>query len=272
MAKRIITSAITAPIAILILWLGGYALQVVVAMLILIGMHELYRAFNKKIVPVHFVGYAFALVYIAFIQTFMEGNGFFLFFTAFILAVLTVMVLFHKKVNATDCAVTVFGFFYVCVLLSTVFLVRTIESTYNPNLGVFMIWMIFFSAWGADTGAYFIGVNFGKHKLTSLSAKKTIEGVIGGIGTAALISAIYGLVLEQFTSLEGSLILPLALIGAAGAVLSVFGDLAASAVKRSTGIKDFGTLLPGHGGIMDRFDSVLFTAPAVFLLTSLILG
>jgi len=266
MAKRIITSAITAPIAVLILLLGGMVLQVVVAMLVLVGMYELYRAFNKKIVPVHFVGYGFALVYIAFIQTFVEGNGFFLFFTAFVLAVLAVMVLFHKKVSATDCAVTIFGFFYVCVLLSTVFLVRSIDE-----LGVFMVWMIFFSAWGADTGAYFVGVNFGKRKLTSLSAKKTVEGVIGGIVTAAAISAVYGFVLERFTGLEGSLVLPLAIIGAAGAVLSVFGDLAASAVKRGTGIKDFGTLLPGHGGIMDRFDSVLFTAPAVFLLTSLLL-
>jgi len=267
MIKRIITGVVAAPFAVLIFWLGGIVMQVVVTLIILAGMHELFRAFSKNWVPVHFVGYAFALIYMAFIQTFMDGNSFFLFFTAFILAVLTVLVLFHKKVSVNDCAVTIFGFFYVCVLMSTVYLVRNIEE-----LGVFVIWIVFISAWGTDTGAYFVGVNFGKHKLTSLSPKKTVEGVVGGVVTAALVSALYGLALSRFSPLDMPLVLPLAIIGAGGAVLSIIGDLSASAVKRGTGIKDFGSIFPGHGGIMDRFDSVLFTAPSVYLLTVLILG
>jgi len=271
--KRIITSLIAAPIAILVIWLGGVYLQVVAGFLILISMREFYRAFNSKWLPVHFVGFAFAIGYIVFVADFVEGNWFFPFFMLFVMIVFMFLVMFHKRNTALDCAVTVFGFFYICMLLSTVILVRNFE-----DLGVYVVWLIFFSAWGADTGAYFAGRFFGKRKLAPiLSPKKTIEGAIGGVLTAAGISAVYGLVLihnplpVQFAEFENMLVWQLALIGAGGAVLSIFGDLAASAIKRHTDVKDFGNLLPGHGGILDRFDSVLFTAPSVYMLVILIL-
>jgi len=269
MLKRVITGLITAPLAVLFIWLGGIFMQVAVTLVILTGMYELYSAFSKKWMTIHFEGYAFALIYMAFIQTlfsqlFFEGNGFMFLTMVFILAVLVALVLMHKKTDVRDCVITVFGFFYVCVLLSTTFLLRGIDE-----LGIFLIWLVFISAWGADTGAYFTGVMFGKHKLTVLSPKKTVEGAIGGIVTATIISALFGLALSRFSSLEMPLVLPLALIGAGGAVLSIFGDLAASAIKRGTGIKDYGNIFPGHGGILDRFDSVIFTAPSVYLLTVL---
>jgi phosphatidate cytidylyltransferase len=262
--KRIITGIVVAPFAVIILWLGGVVMQAAVSVLILVGMYEVYNSFGKKWQPVHFVGYGFALIYMAFIETFRDGNGFFPFFTAFILAVLIVLVLFHKKTDVRECAVTIFGFFYVCVLMSTVFLVREIDE-----FGVFVIWVVFIAAWGSDTGGYFVGVPFGKHKLTVLSPKKSVEGVIGGVALAIILCAGYGYALSVFGDFDFSLVLPLAVIGAGGAVLSIFGDLAASAVKRNTGIKDFGNVFPGHGGVMDRFDSVLFTAPSVYLLTFL---
>jgi phosphatidate cytidylyltransferase len=269
LVKRIITSIIIAPFAIAVFWFGGIVMQAVIALLILIGMREVYKAFNDKWLPVHFVGYAFAAIYMAFIEVFRNGNGFFPFFTAFILAVLVCLVLFHKKITIHDCAVTILGFFYVCVLMSTVFLVRDIDG-----IGIYVIWVVFLSAWGSDTGAYFVGVKFGRHKLNpELSPKKTIEGAIGGVIFATILSALYGLSLSLVgIALDISMLLPMAAIGAGGAILSIFGDLAASAVKRNTNIKDFGTIFPGHGGVMDRFDSVLFTAPSVYLLTILILG
>ena len=265
MKTRIITSVVAAPVAVLFFLLGGMAMQIFVTLIIMVGLFELYRAFNKKWVPVYFVGYSFALIYMAFIQTFREGNGYFLFFTFFILVVMTVLVLFNKKVTVQDCAVTILGFFYVCLLMSTLFLVREIEE-----LGIFMVWMVCISAWGSDTGAYFVGINFGKRKLApTLSPKKSVEGAIGGVVVVTLISALYGFILTRFSSLEMPLVLPFAIIGAGASVLSMIGDLSASAIKRSTGIKDFGSIFPGHGGLLDRFDSVLFTAPSVYLLTVL---
>jgi phosphatidate cytidylyltransferase len=245
---------------IAVFWLGGLVMQAVFCLFIIIGMYELYGAFGKRWLPVHFVGYGFALAYMVFIDFIWKYGWFLIFSIGFILAVMVALVLFHKKVHVRDCVAVIFGFFYVCVLLSTAYLVRETDE-----VGILIVWVIFVSAWGADTGAYFTGVFFGKHKLTSLSPKKTVEGAVGGVLTAALLCAGYGYILTFFIDVDLSVVIPLMLIGAVGAVLSIFGDLAASAVKRGTDIKDFGNLFPGHGGILDRFDSVLFTAPAVYL-------
>jgi phosphatidate cytidylyltransferase len=134
--------------------------------------------------------------------------------------------------------------------------------------GVYFAWLIFISAWGSDTFAYFTGKALGKHKLCpNLSPKKTVEGSLGGVIGATAMSVIYALLANKFAlNLEVNMVFFCATIGFFGSMFSQFGDLAASAIKRQTGIKDFGYIIPGHGGALDRFDSMLFTAPSVFIV------
>ena len=137
--------------------------------------------------------------------------------------------------------------------------------------GAVLVWLIFISSWGCDTCAYCVGVLFGKHKMApKLSPKKSIEGGVGGILGAALLGAIFAFVVNQWA---GVTVNPLqyALICGVGGMISQIGDLAASGIKRNHGIKDYGKLIPGHGGILDRFDSVIITAPIIYYL-SMILG
>ena len=113
----------------------------------------------------------------------------------------------------------------------------------------------------------------GRHKLTSeLSPKKTVEGAVDAVVGTALLGVLFALLFREKLPAFGNPFLSMALIGALGSVISQIGDLAASAVKRNRGIKDYGTLIPGHGGVMDRFDSVLFTAPVILFLTKLLLS
>ena len=132
------------------------------------------------------------------------------------------------------------------------------------------MWLVFICAWGCDTCAYCVGMMIGKHKMAPvLSPKKSVEGGIGGIVGAALIGALYALAINRWSN-AGASILEFAIIGAVGGAISQIGDLAASAIKRNYNIKDYGKLIPGHGGILDRFDSVIFTAPIIYYLAVLL--
>ena len=123
-----------------------------------------------------------------------------------------------------------------------------------------MLLIPFIMAYCSDTGAYFVGVFFGKHKMCpNVSPKKTWEGFIGGIAIASVSMVIFAFVLDR-QGYEVNYLLAV-VYGFAGSVCSVFGDLNMSVIKRQTGIKDYGKLIPGHGGILDRFDSVMITAP-----------
>ena len=136
--------------------------------------------------------------------------------------------------------------------------------------GRFLILVPFVMAFLSDTGAYFAGLKFGKHKLApTISPKKTVEGVIGGVAGAVLGMIIYALVLENIFQFEVNYISAL-LCGAVGSVAAVFGDLCFSVVKRQTGIKDYGNLIPGHGGILDRFDSMMVVGPVAEVLMLLL--
>ena len=155
---------------------------------------------------------------------------------------------------------TFFGVVYVAVMLSFILLTRNLEN------GKFIVWLIFLCSWGCDTCAYCVGMLIGKHKMAPvLSPKKSIEGAVGGVAGAALLGVIYGAVTH-------GPVIEYAVICGVGALISMVGDLAASAIKRNQGIKDYGKLIPGHGGILDRFDSVIFTSPVIFYLAKIILG
>lgn len=251
------------PVLIYLVVSGGIVLQIAMIIFGLIGMHEFYHAFSKERYGLHKIGYAFAIIYGAFINKIMQETHLFsAFISSFMVVLLIYTVLNHKNSNALDGMTTFFGFFYVFFLLSHIYLVR--EFIHGKEL----IWLAFIAAFGCDTGAYFAGVTFGKHKLIpDLSPKKTVEGSIGGIIFATLVSVIYGKILENFIVFDNvNIILLCGLTGFVGSFLAQIGDLSASAMKRLSGVKDFGKLIPGHGGFLDRFDSVIMTAPALYYL------
>ncbi|WP_250230190.1 phosphatidate cytidylyltransferase [Anaeropeptidivorans aminofermentans] len=267
MLKRIVTSIIGLPIVVLIIAYGGLPMKLLMVLISAIGMFEFYRAFNRGTKIENYISYLFIAIYYAFIDR-LNSDILLMMLFSYMLLNLAFLVLNHSKMTPFDAAINVFGFLYIGFLLSSIYLTRV-----HPY-GRFLVWLIFTSAWGSDTFAYFTGITIGKHQFTPiLSPKKTIEGVIGGILGAMLIGFLYAFVLTKTTNIgnEINAITLFVIMSGFGAAFSVLGDLTASAIKRYTKIKDYGKLIPGHGGIMDRFDSIIFTAPVVYMVLRLIL-
>lgn len=260
MKTRIISAIVAIPVFLFFVIMGGYWLQIAVNILALVGMFELYKAVSGSIKPVHWVGFAAATIYIEFykfaynpivVQSFI--------LLAFILMLL-IMIKFHSIVNINDVSITVVGVIYVAMTLYTAVPIR--------EMGLRYIWLPFIFAWVSDTAAYFVGSAIGKHKLCPvLSPKKSIEGAVGAVVVTAIVTCIYAVAIGERS---GEALVLFTLFGAAGSILGQIGDIAASTIKRFTGIKDYGNLMPGHGGVLDRFDSVLFTLPIAYIMINVI--
>ena len=263
---RLISGIVLVALAVGIVLLGGPVLMVTIAFLTLVGMWELYSAIGltggelatkgKSLGKMNILlaaAYVGAIVYE--VVLFIFGEKYLLVSVILtLLLVLAVYVLTYPKFHADQVMGAFFGMAYLTLPLGCLYLVRE-----RPN-GLIIVVLIFISSWGADTLAYCTGVLIGKHKMSPhLSPKKSVEGAIGGIVGAAVLGIIYALIVQQPVVIY-------AVIGAAGALISIIGDLAASGIKRDKGIKDYGRLIPGHGGILDRFDSMLFTAPVTYFL------
>ena len=261
--KRLISGIILLVITILLVVTGGNLLFAFTLFISLIGLMELYRVvdMNKKI-PAIF-GYIFTLGHYGLIYFNMEDHILSL-VILFLLLLMTFYVFSFPKYKTDDIAIVFFGLFYVSILLSYIYQVRVLDD------GAILIWLVFIGAWGSDTCAYCVGMLFGKHKLfPKLSPKKSTEGHIGGVVGAALIGFIFGAIFQDSIIAVNNPRLAFTIICGVSSLLSQIGDLAASAIKRNYEIKDYGRLIPGHGGILDRFDSILFTAPVVYYLTHL---
>lgn len=153
---------------------------------------------------------------------------------------------------------------YVSVSFSSLALLRYINSEY----GVFLVVLVFVISWVCDTAAFAVGSLIGKHKLIpEISPKKTVEGAVGGVVFSALLCGAYGLLLDTFMKNMHVNYLYLFLFGMVLSVVSQLGDLAASLIKREYGAKDYGKILPGHGGVMDRFDSVMAVSTILLILS-----
>lgn len=261
LGTRLISGIILLIITIGIVMFGDNLLFAAVVLISFIGLFELYRAIHLEKSSLSLIGYGWTAVY--FILVYLQKEEFFMLFSVgFLLTLLFFYVIKYPNYVIEQLSMVYFSVFYVAVLLSYIYIVRQLES------GQYLVWLIFIGAWGSDTCAYAVGKLIGKHKLPSkLSPNKSIEGCMGGIVGAALIGVIYGTVFKEQLTLVTHPQTALAIIGAASSVLSQIGDLTASAIKRNHDIKDYGTLIPGHGGILDRFDSILFTAPIVYFLT-----
>ena len=178
---------------------------------------------------------------------------------AALMLLMTIYVFTFPKFTTEQITVAFFGIFYVGMMFSYLYQVRSMPD------GKYLVWLIVLSSWGCDTCAYCAGMLLGKHKMApKLSPKKTVEGAVGGVLGAALLGFLYGVYFEgHMVELARPGVISAAACAIA-AVISQIGDLAASAIKRNHGVKDYGHLIPGHGGILDRFDSMIFTAPAIY--------
>jgi phosphatidate cytidylyltransferase len=257
---RLRSSIMVITITLLVVIGGGNVLFGTLFIVSLIGMMELYRVVKVNRALPGMVGYTACMIYYFLLYFHMKQYQMLL-FIAFVMMLLFVSVFQFKEYKMEQIAITFFGLFYVGIMLSYIYQVRMLEN------GALLVWLIFISSWGSDTCAYCVGIKMGKHKITpKLSPKKTLEGCIGGVLGAGLIGFLYAAVFMKDIGNVTNPQLVFALICAASSVISQIGDLAASAIKREYDIKDYGTLIPGHGGILDRFDSVLFTAPIVYFL------
>lgn len=189
----------------------------------------------------------------------------------YVLAYLIIMVPMHKTTKFNDVITALFSTVAVPCSLSFFILLRDTYISYpekfTKSAGVFLILLAMFCAWMTDTFAYFTGKFLGKHKLCpNVSPNKTIEGAVGGIIGNMIACSVMFIIFERFFFTVHTLaIWQIIIISAILSVISMFGDLSASLIKRNHGIKDFGNIFPGHGGVMDRIDSCLFVLPALYV-------
>ena len=266
MFKTRLLSGIVLVIAALVLIIaGGDILLSGLLAVSVIGLFELYRVFQMEKSLLGCGGYLGAAVsYLKLKFSFIPD--FEVFVLGLLILLMAVYVLSFPKYRAEQVFAGFLGVFYVAVMLSCVYQTRMLFG------GAYIVWLIFLCSWGCDTCAYCVGVLLGKHKMApKLSPKKSVEGAAGGILGTILLTILYSFAFQKQMQITREEIFILAGITAAGGLISMIGDLAASAIKRNYEIKDYGRLIPGHGGILDRFDSVIFTAPIIYYLAHYIL-
>ncbi|MEE1306278.1 MAG: phosphatidate cytidylyltransferase [Agathobacter sp.] len=268
---RLISGIFLVIFAIGFIWAGGWCTLGVTLAISLIGMFELYRVFDfhKSILAV--AGYLAAIIYFVNLKFNFVPDILVIILGLFIL-LMFVYVFAYPKYDAKQVMAAFFGFFYLAVMLSYVYKLRMI-----PEKGLYIAYLVFFCSWGCDTCAYCVGklchMTIGNHKMSpKLSPNKSIEGAVGGVVGAGLLTALYCSIFASKMGIGSRDIIVLSLIAGVAGLISMVGDLTASAIKRNYDIKDYGKLIPGHGGVLDRFDSMIITAPIIYYLAIYLLA
>ncbi|MDD5773793.1 MAG: phosphatidate cytidylyltransferase [bacterium] len=259
--ERIITGMIAIPIITAIIFYSPLLLSVLAWIIVILAMREYYLMVKLpiKFDFIIFTVFSFILCSFALMNTFKYFNIIFLSLLAVIGAI---WVLYYNKINKKYFLLASLGNIYITYFFLHLIFLRNIEG-----LGAKYVFFIFLLVWVTDTSAYFIGVNFGKHKLApGISPKKTKEGAVAGIIGAVLVT-----LLAKMTFIPTLALPQCFLIGIIFSIVAQTGDLFESALKRKAGIKDSGNLLPGHGGVLDRFDSLFFTIPIFYYYVKLVL-
>ena len=250
MLKRILTSVIGLAVFFAVVYMHRYVLYGAVILLILGMLYEMYSAITVGR-TMRISGYISGA---AIFAGMILGKPLFAVYAAFMLFLLCMIVL-HGRVTSKKVLSTAFITVFISLFMSLLIPIRL-------NFGRNAVILPFVCAWLTDTGAYFTGSLIGRHKLVPhISPKKTVEGAVGGIVFAVIGCIVYAHIAAA--DISGAYV-KFALLGLAGSVISQAGDLIASCIKRDFGKKDYGSLLPGHGGILDRFDSVLYVLPFVY--------
>ena len=260
MKTRIISGLIMVPL-LLVLYFGGIVLWAAALIIALMGVHEFCKGWNSLDVhPSKAVCYAgTALLFLSYFVPHSSAvppvYSNMMLITIWVFAVTAAGLIYGWRINDRgpyDAIATVTAMVYIPFFTYHMVMIDMTENR-------LFIWIVVIAAFGSDICAYFTGYFLGKHKMAPvLSPKKTIEGAVGGLAGSTLFCALFGFVFMK------DLMAVCAVLGLVGGAAGMAGDLTASAFKRKMGIKDYGNLIPGHGGIMDRFDSVIFVAPVVY--------
>lgn len=268
--KRILTTIVGLPIVILILLFGNkYIIDAIFAIIALASMYEYKNCISKEAKFISWVGYICA---ISLAGLHLVSNNVINFVATLGAPILLLILFLHvivsdMKINFKDISFTMMGIAYIFCFLLFLPLTYGIEGKIS---GKILMWYIIICAWGTDTFAYLVGKHFGKIKFSKVSPNKTVEGCIAGTLAAVIISLLYTVFVNNYFNLEISYIA----IGIISLVLSIIGqigDFSASVIKRYFEVKDFSELFPGHGGMIDRIDSVMFIAPFAYLLLTMFL-
>lgn len=243
---------------------------IVVFALSIIGIYEYMKAFKSAgYNPVSWIGYIGCLGLFTMGGIINNSEKILylrLFLPAILILIFIYAILTNLKVNILDIMITCFSLILIPFMFSFMKLVLMMQH------GRVLILYVLFGAFASDIFAYFIGSKFGKRKLCpDISPKKTVEGSIAGIIGVVISYIILTIILKNYLGLNINIFI-IAISGIVIAIIGQFGDLTASAIKRFCKIKDFGSIMPGHGGILDRFDSVMFVAPIVYILFKIYLG
>ena len=264
--KRITSGLLGFPLVLIIFLIGNkYIVDVLLAVVTILAMDEYLKAISKVCKPIKWIAYLSCII-IALIPIIPKEA----IMPITILTIPTILLILFAHVIATnmktsfkDVAYTFLGIFYIVFFMSFIAIIDGMKD------GKILIWYTLIASWGTDIFAYFIGKKFGKHKFSKVSPKKSLEGCIAGTIGALVISLIYTYICNTFWNMEFSyiyvsiMIIILSLIGQ-------IGDFAASSIKRYVDIKDFSNLIPGHGGMLDRIDSLLFLAPFAYMFFTII--
>lgn len=269
MKTRVISGIVIAIILAAVLIPGGYVLALTLLAVSFISYYELSKATlvrgdSKGPSALEICGYLSIVVHYAQMVLFNQYKFYvFALMFAFFL-IMVCYVLSFPKYKSSQAIAAFFCFVYAPFNMSFVYLLR--ERPY----GVYLAWLPFI-AWVCDTCAYFFGRAFGKHKLVpKLSPKKTIEGAIGGIFGSVVVGLIFAHILRMTVIDSTRLYVIMAVIAFVSSIIAQVGDLLASGIKRDHDIKDYGNVIPGHGGIMDRFDSVIFVIPCIYFMVAVL--
>ena len=264
--KRITSGLLGFPLVLIALLIGNkYVVDVLLTIVTILAMDEYLNAISKVCKPIRWVGYL-SCISIALIHIIPEEA----IPVISILAIPTILLILFAHVIATnmkitfkDVAYTFLGIFYVVFFMMFVAIIDAMEN------GKILIWYAMFAAWGTDIFAFFIGQKFGKHKFSKVSPKKSIEGCVAGTIGAVLMILIYTYIVNTYLGMNYSYIY-VVIMGIILSLIGQIGDFVASSIKRYVDIKDYSNLIPGHGGMLDRIDSLIFLAPFAYIFFTLL--